>query len=286
MSPLPRWGEGGFSDLDPEAQARLPEALATAERLARDWDLQLEGHLPGATCSLVLAAGEFVLRMPLLDWERGTSGLLEAFAPHGGVRVLREDPQSGAVLLPRLRSGLPLDTLPEHEATDAWIILARRLRNAEGDAPSVEAYLQPLWTQETDLKLKTDAPALACRLVETSPERRLLHGDLHHFNVLRHGDAWIAIDPEGISGDPAYEAAAFIRNPVPAIGREPDLPTLLRRRILRLAAGLNEPAERIWGWALVRTALCVWEDPTPFDGAWLAVTHGLDALAPEFGKGF
>ena len=260
----------------------MEDALATAERLAREWGVEIEGPLPGATGSLVLAAGRFVLRMPLLGREGESAGLLRAFSEHGGIAVLREDAASGAALLPRLRPGTPLDTLDEEAAVEAWIALARRLRGATGEAGSVETYLAPLWTEPTDLRLATDAPALARSLVETSPAPRLLHGDLHHSNVLRHGDAWVAIDPEGVLGDPAYEAAAFLRNPVPALGREPDLPNLLRSRISRIAAGLGEPPERVWGWALVRTALCVWDDPGTFEGAWLKVVHALDALAPEF----
>jgi len=271
------------AELAPEASFRLDEAFAVAERRAREWDVKLEGALPGATCSLVLAAGSFVLRMPLLEWERETSlRTLRAFDGHGGVAVLREDARDGAVLLPRLQPGAPLDSLPEEEATEVWIALARRLRGATGEAPGIETYLESLWTTPTELRLATDAPSLARRLLDTSPPPRLLHGDLHHFNVLRHGDDWTAIDPEGLTGDPAYECAAFLRNPVPALGREPDIEGVLRRRILRLAEGLGEPPERIWGWALVRTAQCVWESPDAFDGAWLKVTHALDRLAPEF----
>ena len=257
-----------------------------AERLAREWGVEIEGPMPGASCSLVLAAGDFVLRMPLLDEGRETGvAMLRAFSLHGGVAVLREDVASGAVLLPRLRPGAPLDTLPEDAAVDVWIALVRRLRSAQGDALSVESTLRSLWTKPTNPSLVTDIPGLARCLVETSPPPALLHGDLHHDNVLRNGEGWVVIDPEGVSGDPAYEAAAFLRNPVPALGREPDLSGLLRRRILRLAEGMEEPAARLWGWGLVRTAHCVWSDPGAFDGAWLAVAQTLDVMGPEFSGG-
>lgn len=42
----------------------------------------------------------------------------------------------------------------------------------------------------------------------------LLDGDLHHFNILRaHRQPWLAIDPKGLVGDPAYEVGAFLYNP-------------------------------------------------------------------------
>lgn len=274
MSPAPRFPQ-------PPLPA-LGEAYATAERLAREWGVTVEGEMPGATGSLVLAAGEFVLRLPL---EGRDSGGARAFAPHGGIAVLREDPASGATLLPRLRPGSSLDSIPEDEAVEAWIALVRRLRNAQGDAPSVEDSLDPLWNALTELRFATDVPALARRLVDTSPPPRLLHGDLHHFNVLRSGDEWVAIDPEGVTGDPAYEPAAFLRNPVPALADEPNLPGLLRRRIHRLAVGLDDDPARIWGWAMVRTALCVWQGLGPLGPPWLVVARALDVLGPEFAQG-
>ncbi|ETZ04729.1 aminoglycoside phosphotransferase family protein [Holospora undulata] len=42
----------------------------------------------------------------------------------------------------------------------------------------------------------------------------LLHGDLHHNNILQNADGWFVIDPKGVIGKPAYEVVAFIRNPM------------------------------------------------------------------------
>jgi streptomycin 6-kinase len=42
-----------------------------------------------------------------------------------------------------------------------------------------------------------------------------LHGDLHHENIISHeGTVWRAIDPHGLIGDPAYDAANFFGNPL------------------------------------------------------------------------
>lgn len=37
-------------------------------------------------------------------------------------------------------------------------------------------------------------------------KRILLHGDLHHDNILRGGDHYVAIDPKGVIGDPIHDA--------------------------------------------------------------------------------
>ena len=271
------------------AEARLDAALAIADGFAEKWNVALDGWLPGGTCSLVLTGvwqgQEVVLRCPLLDWERAASlRALRAFSEHGGIQILLSDRATGVALMPHLRPATDLATLPEDEAIDACAALILRLREAEGDAPNLETYGKKLLTlpKPKGLRLASDVPALFRRLLESSPAPRFMHGDLHHFNVLRHGESWVAIDPEGIVGDPAYETAAFLRNPVPTIADILDLPDLLKSRIFRFAELLGDPAERIWGWALVRTATCVWTDGSSFQAAWVRVVEALDALRDEF----
>jgi len=47
--------------------------------------------------------------------------------------------------------------------------------------------------------------ALAVLLAD-APPAQVLHGDLHHGNLLRAGlDEWVAIDPHGVIGDPGYD---------------------------------------------------------------------------------
>ena len=279
-------------DLGEVTEATIARALDAARVLALRWGVDLEGWLPGGTCSLVLTGRrderEVVVRAPLLPWEIGASlPALRAFSGNGGVEVLRFDESTGTTLLPRLRPGDDLSLVEEESAIGLFADLVRRLHRAEGTAPSVASYLRPVLDGElavTAAQMRTDPVALAYRLLESSPPPRLLHGDAHHFNILLHGSAWVAIDPEGVSGDPAYECAAFLRNPIPQIGADPDLVATLYRRIVRLAELLDHSPERIWGWGLVRTAQCV-DDPTADpDHPWVRVLEALDELSEEFGR--
>lgn len=44
-----------------------------------------------------------------------------------------------------------------------------------------------------------------------------LHGDLHHDNIISGGArGWLAIDPKGLLGDPAYDVANIFGNPIGA----------------------------------------------------------------------
>ncbi|KQS93912.1 MULTISPECIES: aminoglycoside phosphotransferase family protein [unclassified Rhizobium] len=59
--------------------------------------------------------------------------------------------------------------------------------------------------------------ALATQLLATQASVRPLHGDLHHGNIVSGGPrGWLAIDPHGVIGDPAYEVANVFGNPLGA----------------------------------------------------------------------
>jgi streptomycin 6-kinase len=107
----------------------------------------------------------------------------------------------------------------------------------------------------------------------------VLHGDLHHDNVLRADrEPWLAIDPHGVVGDPGAEVGAMLYNPDPS-RRDPALVALVPARIEQLADGLGLPIERVVAWGFVQAVLsAVWTAEER--GA--ATTRALDvALALE-----
>jgi streptomycin 6-kinase len=232
---------------------------------------------------------EVVLRTPITPWEIEASlPALLAFAGRGGIEILASDAASGTTLMPRLRPGHTMAEATEDEAVDAAGELMLRMRGAIGKGPSVADYLQPTLVASplpSSLRpdLAKDAARLTRFLLDSSPTPSMLHGDLHHFNVLRHGDEWVAIDPEGMVGDPAYECAAFLRNPVPELANDPALVDRLRQRVLRFSEVLGDPPGRIWGWGIVRTVQTVsWSDVSPFHAPWTKIVAALDELWPEF----
>ena len=68
-----------------------------------------------------------------------------------------------------------------------------------------------------DIPLLTKARSLRDNLLQTSPPPALLHGNLHHDNMLNHHGQWVIIDPKGVIGDPAFEVTNFLRNPMPEL---------------------------------------------------------------------
>jgi streptomycin 6-kinase len=170
---------------------------------------------------------------PELDQELDA---LEWFAGRGGVRVLNLDRARGAALLERAIPGTQLRALvPEadDEATAAAAALMRELWRpppAEHRFPSA---------REWGRALDGGAAGAYAELCDSMGEQVVLHGDLHHENVLRDGDSWIAIDPKGVVGEREYETGALLRNPSSELL---DLPHP-RRRLARRADQLAELVE-------------------------------------------
>ena len=125
------------------------------------------------------------------------------------------------------------------------------------------------------------AESLFADLFSSAAPAVLLHGDLHHENILagRHAP-WLAIDPQGVAGEPAYEVGALLRNPTPEVARWPDLARIRRRRVDQLAEilGFDRPARRGYGVAQAVLSAC-WnlEDHEQLDRSALACA---DALVP------
>ncbi len=242
-----------------------PNPEAEARRLAAEWRLQLGEAMRGGMCALVLAAtaadgAEVVLKIPKRETEeRHAAQYLSAFAGHGGVPVLKEDSDTGSVLMPRLRPGTDLTGVDEREAVEICARLILRIRSApQMAAPHLETWFSAL-DPAADDPLVSLAATVSRRLLSTADRDCLLHADLHHFNILRSGDEWVAIDPKVMRGDPSFETSAFMRNPIDNVpGAD-----VMAERIARFSETLGDPPDRIWGWAFAQTALSsVWSPGT------------------------
>lgn len=191
---------------------------------------------------------------------------LRAFAGRGCARLIEADSSSGALLIERLRPGTMLVELGlEHD--DAATAIAAALLPELNRSPPAGVALPTLavWTEGiTCAKSAGFAPSLidtAVRLrdelLASASSPVLLHGDLHHFNILRaERQPWLAIDPKGIVGDPAYEMAPFLYNPLNALRAAPDGQRIVLRRIDRLAEYLDR--ERLIRWSFVQSVLSAW----------------------------
>jgi streptomycin 6-kinase len=217
------------------------------------------------------------LGVPGADHLAGQAATLRHFDGHGAVRLLAFDEARGALLLERAEPGTMLRALVpdrDEEATAVHVDMMRRLHRP---APP-DCGLPDLTTHRTDLTdhlrahpgddplprhLVERALGLFDELYASAPRRVVLHGDLHHDNVLRAArEPWLAIDPHGLVGDPGYDLGAMLYNPEPE-RRDERLLALVPARIEQLADGLRMPVERVVGWGFVQAVLSeVWTATT------------------------
>ena len=100
-------------------------------------------------------------------------------------------------------------------------------------------------------------------LCATQREPALLHGDLHHYNVLSDRTrGWCAIDPKGVVGELEYELGAALRNPStgPTCSRTS---TSSSGGSSNFGLGLGIDVSRARGWCFAQAVLsAIWSSKT------------------------
>lgn len=94
------------------------------------------------------------------------------------------------------------------------------------------------------------------QLLGTTTQQVLLHGDLHHDNILKHGNDWLIVDPQGYMGDPVFEVTAFLLNPKHLLVEQSDVALLIEKRVQICAEYFGWPVQRIKDWLFVKSVLC------------------------------
>ena len=198
----------------------------------------------------------------------GELAALEWFSGHGAVRVLAADPARGAMLLERALPGTALRELAAHDEEAATAAAADLMGALWRPAPADHRFET---VREWGEDLEGRAAGLYAELCDSMGEPVVLHGDLHHDNVLRSGrDGWLAIDPEGVVGEREYETGALLRNPWPGLLDLPHPGRILRRRADQLAEALDLDLERVRGWAYAQAVLAgVWFEQDGHDPAFM-----------------
>ncbi len=127
------------------------------------------------------------------------------------------------------------------------------------DLPLIEQVIKVLYSERNIVlpKLYIDkAIKTADRLLNSQEKKVVLHGDLHQKNIVFSSrDGWVAIDPKGIIGEPAYDVGAFIRNPMPEILSYYQASEVIRHRILLFSRLLRLEPDRLKDWSFVQAVL-------------------------------
>ena len=253
---------------------QLPEMI---DQCAAQWNLTVHDHFPALSYNYAAPATmadgtAVVLKIGVPRDELSTEmDALKVYDGRAMCRLIDADMTMGVLLLERLTPGKMLLAVDnDDEATQIAAQLMKKLWRpvpATHHFPSVADWSQGLvrlretfngTTGPFPKKLVETAESIFAELLNNNVKPVLLHGDLHHYNILSaQREPWLAIDPKGVVGDPAYEVGAFLHNPLDFL-TWPDWKQLVPRRLDIMAEILEIDRQRLVACSLAQDVLSTW----------------------------
>jgi streptomycin 6-kinase len=203
---------------------------------------------------------------------------MRRFSGYGCAEVMHFDSEAGVLVLERLNPGVPLTALAndrtDSEATSIACTVIRALREVRSDNLYAGVFQSTaelgLGFQQLRNEFSGGVGPFPHRLVEEAEQLWsdlessvaapiLLHGDLHHDNIISAARSpWLAIDPKGYIGDPAFETGPLLRNLWQDRHQISNPARTIERRVSKIAEELVIDRARVRGWALAQAVLSVW----------------------------
>jgi streptomycin 6-kinase len=257
--------------------AKLP---ALVNECRERWSLELDKPFENLSYNLLIPGrisdgAEIVLKVGVPCRELLTEvSALSLFEGMGAVSLLDHDASRGMLLMERVTPGIPIYKLQgDVGATRIAAALMRRLWRTsptEHSFPSLTVWFQAFErlrkkfdgaTGPFPSELIGRAERSFAELNASSDGNVILHGDLHHANILSSEKSdWVAIDPKGISGDRGYEVAPFVLNQLPAGATESTTMNILIQRLSIFSDELQIKRERLTRWAFCHAVLsALWD---------------------------
>lgn len=249
---ITREGEAGRQWL-----ADLPRLVAS---LCQRWQLTIDGPPMHGYLGLVIPVqrGEelAVLKVSWIDGSnKAEARALAAWNGQGAVQLLATEPAVGAMLLERLDHRRCLNDLPVDQALTVAGRLLRRLaipttgnlRSQAALAAEIVQNLPERW-QRYGRPLPRAVLDQAIALAQQhgpAINQLLVNYDLHYENVLAGSrEAWLAVDPKVVVGDPEFGIAQLLVNRLEEIEAQGGLAQHFQ--IVTEAAELNQGLARAW----------------------------------------
>lgn len=198
------------------------------------------------------------------------------------VKILDIDLENQAMLLERISPGNTLkDFFPESEEPAAEIFsnLLNQLKkqsnqfNVNVSLPKVSEYLEFVLAKKSeDFHKYIDKSTFKQIYFEIKnrfknyiflkADELVLHGDLHHLNILASHQDWMIIDPKGVIGPIEFEAGSFLYNPSEELFAHPNRTQIMFNRINLIAKKINSSEKTILKFFLLKlflTQIWCWE---------------------------
>lgn len=216
------------------------------EEYREKWDLSIHGPVDNLSYNYVLNVLQkdgtpAILKVGVPNWDFSNEiNTLITYNGIGCVKILRFDHKDGIMLLEKISPGNMLYSLPEEQAIEQYAEVYSKLPkilNPELSLTQIitwfsafDRYLESEYVKEYPLEeFVVEAKMLVDDFLYESDEIVLLHGDLHHENILysdKHG--WTVIDPKGVVGHLYFDFTSFMVNHLPI---NQDVKEILHNRI-------------------------------------------------------
>jgi streptomycin 6-kinase len=266
-----------------------PEWLEQLPRLAcecaEQWGLVLEPAFEESNASLVIPAGDAVLKLnPPEDESEHEPDALRIWDGDAAVRLFDYDPVRRALLIERCRPGTTLLEVDDDTAGDVVAMLLPRLWKPPSSRMRLLADVAARWVEMLPLQWEAYGRPFERRLLDaaldalrelgpTQSELVVANQDLHAGNVLRSDrEPWLLIDPKPLAAERDFTAAAMVRDRMEEVVGGPEPLQRLRRRLDRLSSDLGVDRGRLRGWTIAHTI--AWGfDPSEFHATHVALAR-------------
>jgi streptomycin 6-kinase len=235
------------------------------ERYCERWRLTPDGEPITTHSSRLLPVRRdgvpAMLKIATEPEERRGAETMVWWAGEGAARVLAHD--GDALLLERATGGASLAEMAQRgrddEATRIMCQVAvslhapraRPLPSTLVPLPEWFRALEPGAAQHGGILNR--AAATARQLLAEPRDIVVLHGDIHHGNILDFGSrGWLAIDPTGLLGERTFDFVNILRNPDDALATEP---ARFARQATLIAATAGLDRTRLLQWTLAFAGL-------------------------------
>jgi streptomycin 6-kinase len=220
-------------------------------------------------------------------FESKGANVLRCLNGNGSVRILNSD--DGAHLLEFI-DGPQLRTLVEagadDEATEIICDVVSKIHSYAGPQPedliSMERNFRALFEiakKEKEDSIYKRGADLARELIDSARDIRVLHGDIHHENILQHSvRGWVAIDPQCLFGERAYDLANAFYNPngFADLAATPErIERLCRTFSRRLRIEPQRLLQYAFAYGCLSSAWCLEDSQSPDDT--LKIVHKIEA---------
>src|SRR5918993_4113758 len=202
-----------------------------------------------------------MLKVATVPEERRGADTMTWWDGDGAARVLAHE--GDALLMERAEGSTSLEKLAlcghDDEATRIMCQVAVRLHAPRMRPLPSSLVPLPEWFAELELGaarhrgILERAAATARHLFADPRDIVVLHGDIHHGNILDFGSqGWLAIDPKGLLGERAFDFVNILRNPNAQVALTPGR---FSRQVTVVADAAGLDRMRLLQWTLAFTGL-------------------------------